>query len=339
MFSCLLTLFCLQALLHASFAQKPQPTSDVPDNCLVNKASGQPFIPPSPYPKSPSPGGFWFGTDRLWIAPPSDGIWRLGPWNAIDPTFRQKMGWWRQGYDAHAEPNPKLKVTGKLLNGSFPLPPVAVDVGNVTGSTPEKNYMMVGLDFPGAGCWEITGRYEDDELTFVVWVTPSSPQVVKWTETDRKDYLARAESGDVGAQFWLGAAYEQGWFGKINFEEALRWYGKAAAQNDADAQNSLGQMYANGNGVKQDYVKAAEWYRLAAEHTPDLGGAGQGRSNLGMLYMEGDGVPKDFVQAYKWFSLTAFKNNLSYAENQMTPAQIRQAEQLVADWKRDHPEQ
>jgi hypothetical protein len=54
--------------------------------------------------------------------------------------------------------------------------------------------------------------------------------------------------------------------------------------------------------------------------------------------MEGDGVPKDVVEAYKWFSLTSFKSNLSYAREQMSFAQIRQAEQLVADWKRDHPE-
>jgi hypothetical protein len=32
--------------------------------------------------------------------------------------------------------------------------------------------MMVGMDIPTPGCWEITGRYEDDELTFVVWVVP-----------------------------------------------------------------------------------------------------------------------------------------------------------------------
>jgi hypothetical protein len=30
--------------------------------------------------------------------------------------------------------------------------------------------MMDSLYFPAPECWEITGRYEDDELTFVVWV-------------------------------------------------------------------------------------------------------------------------------------------------------------------------
>jgi hypothetical protein len=31
---------------------------------------------------------------------------------------------------------------------------------------------MTGIDFPTAGCWEMTGRYNDEELTFVVWVSP-----------------------------------------------------------------------------------------------------------------------------------------------------------------------
>src|SRR5215471_1284177 len=31
--------------------------------------------------------------------------------------------------------------------------------------------MFVGVSFPTLGCWEITRRYDDDELTFVIWVT------------------------------------------------------------------------------------------------------------------------------------------------------------------------
>jgi hypothetical protein len=82
-----------------------------------------------------------------------------------DPTFRQKMQWWRQGYDFRGEPIPKLKVTGRRLDA--PAPPLITEVSNVSGSKPS---MMVGMNFPTVGCWEITGRYEDDELTFVVWV-------------------------------------------------------------------------------------------------------------------------------------------------------------------------
>jgi hypothetical protein len=168
--------------------------------------------------------------------------------------------------------------------------------------------------------------------------TTSSSQQPKWTEVDRKTLLAKAQRGDRGSQMWLGAAYEQGGFGKANFHEALKWFRKAAAQGDPDAQNELGQMYQGGEGVQQDFTEAAKWYRIAAEHVPDFGGAGQGRNNLGLLYLNGDGVPKDFVQAYMWFRLTGHETNLSYAKAQMTPAQVVEAERMATEWKRSHPE-
>jgi|GEM_PF-2375833 TPR repeat protein len=160
----------------------------------------------------------------------------------------------------------------------------------------------------------------------------------RWTEADRTALLAKARHGDAGAQFWLGAAYEQGWFGKAEFSEALRWLRKAAAHGDADAQNELGQMYEDGEGVRQNYVFAAKWYRKAAEHVPDLGGAGAGRNNLGLLYLDGLGVPKDFVKAYMWFRLANIEKNLSNAKTQMTPAQILEAERMATEWKIHHPE-
>jgi TPR repeat protein len=160
----------------------------------------------------------------------------------------------------------------------------------------------------------------------------------KWTEADRKAWLFKAQRGDTGAQLWLGAANEQGWFGKTNFQEALKWFKKAASQGDPDAQNSLGQMYAEGEGVRQEYARAAYWYRKAADHTPDLGGAGQGRNNLGLLYLDGLGVPKDLVQAYMWFRLANVEYNLSEAKSQMSSEQILKAERLTAEWKSRHPE-
>jgi TPR repeat protein len=156
-----------------------------------------------------------------------------------------------------------------------------------------------------------------------------------WTEADEQRLLSKAQSGDADTQMWLGAAYEQGWFGKTNVPEALKWFGKSAEQGNADAQNSLGQMYEYGEGVSQNFSFAAEWYRKAAEHVPDLGGAGQGRNNLGMLYLDGHGVPKDYVQAYMWFRLADFEpnQNLSFAKARMTPEQVLEAERLVAAWK------
>jgi TPR repeat protein len=97
-------------------------------------------------------------------------------------------------------------------------------------------------------------------------------------------------------------------------------------------------MYEDGEGVQQNYTLAANWYRKAAEHVPNLGGAGQGRNNLGLLYMNGLGVPKDYVQAYMWFRLANSDANLSYAKSQMNPSQIIEAERKATEWEILHSE-
>ena len=169
----LLPLFCfLLFLAQASLAQQSEKTKtdNAPETCPVTKPyQTSLFVPPLPYRAKAAKGSFWFGTDRLWTNLPSDGTWRGLPYDttADRPTFGQKLFWWRQGYDAYAEPQPKLTVTGKRLDS--PAPPLAVDrATNVFVA--HGAAMLVGLGFPTLGCWEITGRYEGDDLTFVVSV-------------------------------------------------------------------------------------------------------------------------------------------------------------------------
>ena len=100
----------------------------------------------------------------------------------------------------------------------------------------------------------------------------------------------------------------------------------------------MGQHYEDGRGVEQNYALAARWFRKAAEHVPNLGGAGQGRNNLGILYVARLGVPKDYVLAYLWFSLAGVDQNIADVQRKMTPAQILEAQQLTDDWKRQHPD-
>jgi hypothetical protein len=151
---------------------------------------------------------------------------------------------------------------------------------------------------------------------------------------DKQTLLTKAQQGDVSAEFWLGTGYEQGWFGKADYREALKWLRRAAKHGNQEAQNSLGQMYEEGEGVPQSDV-----HRKAAEHVPDFGGAGQGRNNLGLLYLDGGrGVPKDVVRAYMWFRLAGTEVNLADAKSQMTAAQVREAEQMATEWKNSHPE-
>jgi hypothetical protein len=168
----LLPLLILLLLTQESLSQELRNAKpDVaPESCPVTKPfQTSLFVPPAPYEAETAKTQFWFGTDRLWTNLPINGIWKGLPLDttARHSTFSQKLFWWRQGYNAHAEPLPKLAVSGKPLDS--PVPPLSV-ARATNALLSHGSAMLVGLNFPILGCWEITGRYEDDELTFVVWV-------------------------------------------------------------------------------------------------------------------------------------------------------------------------
>jgi|SRR5579862_469523 hypothetical protein len=156
----------------STFALAPQDTvqEQVPESCPVTKPPIHPFVPPSPYPTTHT-NGFWFGTDKLWTYLPKNGIWRLSHYSPTDTTLSQKLPWWREGYDPHNDPPPEyrpmLKITGKRLN-SPALSFASDNADNVIGRPP---YIMTGLDIPSVGCWKITARFEDAELSFIIWIT------------------------------------------------------------------------------------------------------------------------------------------------------------------------
>jgi len=147
-----------------------------------------------------------------------------------------------------------------------------------------------------------------------------------------------AEHGLPEAQELMGMAYDRRlWFGVKDEQAAFNWFKRAAENGDVDAEVELGRRYKDGDGVGQSYALAAEWYRKAAEHVPDLGGAGVARNELGLLYLDGLGVPKDSVQAYMWLSMSNDASDVADLRNEMAPAQLLQAQQMADAWKRQHP--
>lgn len=141
-----------------------------PTTCPITNPSNMPFTPPSPYPATPPSnyvGEFWYGTPELWTMLRTDGTWSSLPQSGVGYT--QKVFWWRQGYDMNTEPNPKLTVTGKRLDAQAP-PLSASSATNASADFGEA--MLVGVDIPTFGCWEITGQYNGTELSFVVWIAP-----------------------------------------------------------------------------------------------------------------------------------------------------------------------
>jgi TPR repeat protein len=152
--------------------------------------------------------------------------------------------------------------------------------------------------------------------------------------TALREWRPLAEQGDALAQYNLGVLYRKGRGVPQDDVQARQWYAKAAAQGQAKAQFNLGTLYFNGEGAPKDYQQALRWFRLAADQ-----GEALAQTKIAIMYDEGQGVPQNLVQAYKWYSLAATNGDKPANElrnaiaNQMTPAQIAEAQKLAQEWK------
>ena len=121
------------------------------------------------------------------------------------------------------------------------------------------------------------------------------------------EYKKLAALGDANAMRNVGALYESldsipnissfiGSDDLRDYEEAMKWFKKAADRGCPVAQRSVGKMYENGRGVQKDCGEAMKWYKRAA-------GANDiwVMRYIGGLYREGCGVPKDCEEAIRWY--------------------------------------
>jgi hypothetical protein len=152
-----------------SVATRP---SAAPASCMTTRPPDPPFVPPAPYPPTPPSEGdkVWYGTSKLWTWLDADGTWEMAhdEHGLFDKSF-----WWRQGYDWRTETTPRPRVTGRRLDAPAP----AVTVSDATNGFEQTMgaFMLVGLEPPVGGCWELTGHYHGSSLRLVVWVTRWQP--------------------------------------------------------------------------------------------------------------------------------------------------------------------
>jgi hypothetical protein len=144
-----------------------------PGSCPTTRPPDPAFVPPAPYPPRPpsvEDGKVWYGTDELWTWLRADGTWPMAHdrHGLFDKSF-----WWRQGYDWTTETTPRLRVTGRRLDGPAP---TFTSSPATNGFEPSMGaFMLVGLELPTGGCWELTGHYHGRSLRFVVRVLRWQP--------------------------------------------------------------------------------------------------------------------------------------------------------------------
>ncbi|MBR5640062.1 MAG: TonB family protein [Muribaculaceae bacterium] len=109
-----------------------------------------------------------------------------------------------------------------------------------------------------------------------------------------------AELGSCDAQNALAEKYAF----KGDYENALIWWKKAAANNNSDAMRKIGDCYEKGDGVALDHKAAFQWYKKAADNGDDFS-----QNFVGECYLKGDVVSRNEKEAAKYFIMSAKNGN------------------------------
>ena len=154
-----------------------------------------------------------------------------------------------------------------------------------------------------------------------------------------------ADQGHAEAQYSLATMYVMGLIdgpaSEGDSSESAEAPGDTAVAGDDKSLDAAIFWYRG--GTRSGHAEAAKWFHRAAER-----GLTIAQYRLGTMYAGGLAVPQDAVQAYKWLSLAAAglpegegRDRLIVArklvEEEMTPAQITEAETLVEAWRQSEP--
>jgi hypothetical protein len=149
-------------------ATASSPVASDEAGCAITRPNPA-FVAPSPYPAAPPPlyESDWFGSEALWTMIDRDGeVWSDLPQGPDGLT--QKTFWWSVEWPGmRDEPEPAITVVGTRLDG-----PGSFTSGPGTNASADfGEAMLVGVEIPTAGCWQITASYGDAVLSYVVWIT------------------------------------------------------------------------------------------------------------------------------------------------------------------------
>jgi localization factor PodJL len=140
-----------------------------------------------------------------------------------------------------------------------------------------------------------------------------------------KWYDRAAQAGVVPAVFRLGTLYEKGLSVKKDVDIARRYYLQAAERGNAKAMHNLAVLDADGGGKGANYKNASLWFRKAADR-----GVADSQFNLGILYARGIGVEQNLAESFKWFSLAAAQGDADSVRKRDDIAKRLDAQSLAA---------
>ena len=108
----------------------------------------------------------------------------------------------------------------------------------------------------------------------------------------------------------VGSMYLQGEGVNANYEEAWKYFARAANKGNVDGLIGIGSLYREGKGVAEDYALAEEWFMKAVNR-----GSVPGMLAIGALYQEGGtNMGANYKRAAEWYKKAAYEGSKEGAE-------------------------
>ncbi|WP_445491623.1 hypothetical protein [Rhodopseudomonas sp. RCAM05734] len=235
------------------------------------------------------------------------------------PIGRQSMAPQAPAPQASAPQAAPVPFVAELAAPQNTAPAALANAGDVTGSItvpqaapvlPASNYKLSVVPVPAAerlpdGIGGVALRNAalkgDASAAYEVGVRYAEGKGVPQSYDEAAKWYDRAaQAGVVPAMFRLGTLYEKGLSVKKDLDTARRYYMQAADRGNAKAMHNLAVLEADGGTKGANYKSASQWFRKAAER-----GVADSQFNLGILYARGIGVDQNLAESFKWFSLAA----------------------------------
>ena len=148
--------------------------------------------------------------------------------------------------------------------------PYVTSGGALAGVQPIDAMMVVDCLLPGQMRRSGAMSYMGPRLPVKTTAQLCAMRGGEYTEYDRASmksslavWMDKAKGGDATAQFYVGQIYEKGMDTAPDYEEAAKWYRKAAESGSNEAKLSLAAMMESGRGMPVDTTAAVNLYREA----------------------------------------------------------------------------
>ena len=222
-----------------------------------------------------------------------------------------------------AAPITATDITGTIPQASPTIPALPANRKLTLIQIPPEEKLPEGIGGPVLRTAALKG---DPAAAYEIGVRFAEGKGVAASYDDAAKWYDRAaQAGLVPAIFRLGTLYEKGLSVKKDIDIARRYYLQAAERGNAKAMHNLAVLDADGGGKGANYKSASQWFRKAADR-----GVADSQFNLGILYARGIGVEQNLAESFKWFSLAAAQGDADSVRKRDDVAKRLDAQSLAA---------